>query len=136
MISLAPREHVVTLWRVIEPLVGEALKHSAGQFDRYDVLQCLLAGEMQLWVENDLKGMGVTQVIPYPRYKAVRVVLMAGKDGLGNWVEEMLGTIEAWAKSLGARRLEEVGRKGWAKVGHRCGWHEAATVMAKDIAYE
>lgn len=132
MILLVAREHLTAAWREVEGYLEKALTHS-GQFDKLDILQLLINGDMQLWIDSDFLGAGVTQVIPYPRQKVVRVVLLGGVDGLGNWVEDMLGQIENWAREIGATRLEEVGRKGWAKVGHRCGWKESAVVMSKEL---
>lgn len=48
------------------------------------------------------------------RLKSVSVTHCAG-DGMGDWFH-MLGMIEAWAKDIGAERMEVICRPGWERV--------------------
>ena len=130
---IVAREHIPVIWRDIEAHVDAALEKAHGEFDRYDVLQYLMAGEFQLWVPDDLSGICVTRVLSYPRYTAVRVVLFAGKGALGTWAVPMIERVEEWARGMGCKRLEEMGRDGWAKVGQKHGWQEASRLMVKEL---
>lgn len=133
MISHVIREHIPIIWRDVEGFIDRALSHAFGEFDRFDVLQYLMSGDMQLWVPDDLSGACVTRVLIYPRYKAVRVVLFAGDGALKSWAIPMIERIEQWARDIGAKRLEELGRDGWAKVGAKQGWQEASRLMVKEL---
>jgi len=138
LISLLERHHVLDGWREIEPLVQRALDHSVGEFDKYDILKFILADEMRLWVATDgptLKGIAVTQIIHFPRYRTCQVVLMAGKDAFTSWFREMMQAIEHWAKAMGASRIQECGRPGWERMEKRLnlGFKKAYTVMVKEI---
>lgn len=138
MISLLERHHVLDAWREVEPLIQRALDHSVGEFDKYDILKFILSEEMRLWVATDgptLKGITVTQVIHFPRYRACQVVLMAGNDAFTSWFKDMMQAVEHWARSMGCVRIQEAGRPGWERMEKRLklGFRKSYTVMYKDL---
>ena len=138
MIVLVDRERILDAWRESEHLVQKALDHSIGEFDKFDILRFLLTQEMQLWLAVDgeqIKGITVTQLIHFPRYKAMQVVLMAGKDAFNGWFREMMAAVETHARVMGAKKIQECGREGWERMERRLnlGFKKAYTVMVKEL---
>lgn len=100
--------------------------HSDGCFLVEDIAQALLADRMQLWlaeVEDDSEGMPrtvsappdapvaplacvmVSEIIVYPRRKALRLVGLVGIRPVGDW-RHLIVEVEAEARRLGCNRLE------------------------------
>jgi hypothetical protein len=74
----------------------------------------------------------VTQIVVYPQHKVCLVVALGG-EGLDEWFDELMDTIESWAAQNECRYVEEYGRKGWLKVGKKRGYGEVYTVMRKAV---
>jgi len=131
------RPNVMVVWRDIEKYVQRALDASMGEFDLLDILQLILADQMTLWViEHNGKhiGAGVTQMVYYPRYPAMRMVLMSGDDALRkSWFQPMMEVIENYAILQGAEVFEEVGRPGWEKIGPPMGYKKQYVTMVKQL---
>ena len=87
-----------------------------------DVCADLRQGKAQLWIAGDGKtidGIVVTTVTQYPQRKECFIWLLAGERGSAySWprINEMLGEIETWAKTLGCDLVSLEGRSGWERV--------------------
>ena len=137
MIILVERDKILDYWDGVNPLIESALKHSQGEFNHVDILQYLISQTMHLWVavDNGIQGMAITQIVIYPRQRSLQVVLLAGHDAFGKWFEDMLKTIEVWAKCSGCVRVQENGRAGWEKAEERLklGYKKIYTTMSKEL---
>lgn len=60
---------------------------------------------------------------------------LAGGYRHREWAEQLSGTVSAWAKSAGAKKLIGRGRKGWARYARACGWVALGT-DGEDTIYE
>jgi len=80
-------------------------------------------------VDKEIIAVMVTQIIPYPKKKVLRVIAIAGED-MDRWFH-FLPAIEEWAMELGCTSLEAWGRKGWLKVlkDWKCSYH----ILTKDL---
>lgn len=91
-----------------------ALNH--GRHQAEDIHGFLLKGICQLWLSwrDGIEAIAVTEIVCYPRLKAVRIFQLRGKDR-EHWLgfERLIAT---WAKSEGCTRMELIGRKGWSRV--------------------
>jgi hypothetical protein len=74
----------------------------------------------------------VTEIIEYPRLKALSV-FAAGGDDLGELLHKMAPSVIAWAKDLGCTRVIGGGRKGWARVLQKIGYDHAMFICVKEI---
>ncbi len=88
----------------------------------------------QLWVisrDGHAVGAIVTEVYETAAGLTVGLPIAAGEmcD-----VETTLATIEAWAKEVGAVRLEGCGRPGWERALAPLGWSKIATTIEKVLA--
>lgn len=111
-----PADIVPAIWRDAEPLIRQALRHSDGRYGTTDIRQCLLNGEMHLWLvmEGAIKATVITQTLQFPRKKIGLIFLTAGNDMAG-WIH-LLKDIERCMKAQGCAAVELYGRPGWQKV--------------------
>ena len=89
-----------------------------------DVAEAVAEGRMQSWTRGD--SLVVTEVLEYPRTKALNVFLAVGN------LEEVLDLIPdmaAFGREHGCTRMRMQGRKGWARVLPRIGWKEDKQVI-------
>jgi hypothetical protein len=86
-----------------------------GYYEPADIVADLEARKRQLWLAHDgkVRAVVLTQV-QADRLGTVRVAHVAG-DGLAGWLH-LWGVIEAWARDMGARRIEAVARPGFERA--------------------
>jgi len=103
-----------------------ALHHVNGAIDEADIISVLATGRLQLWSTGDAAIL--TEVIEYPRLKAVRLCLIGGQL---NGVKKLEQDVCDWARKLGCKRLEGAGREAWVKVVH--GYVEMGPLFHKHL---
>jgi hypothetical protein len=88
----------------------------------------VLNGQAHLWVvldEDNIKGVTITRFWQYPRKNCLDLVFLAGDDGF-SWKDEMLSTLQSWARDSGCDVIEASGRLGLARAfkddGYRVLW--------------
>lgn len=104
--QIAP-EHINDAWEHIGPEFERALQYARGELSIVDVYKQLVTGMMQAWEiveEDEPRLVFVTEIVNYPQYRAVRIVLAAGR-GLKN-AREFQRNFEAWALSNGCLEIE------------------------------
>ena len=131
IILVAP-EDIEPIWDQVVLHLDMAIAHSEGEMGAEDFYPYLMDGQMQLWVainDGELDASMVTQIIPYPRKRVLRIISIAG-DKMEQWIE-FLPLIEGWALSIGCTSLECWGRKGWLKIlkDWKCSYH----ILTKDL---
>ena len=113
------------------PVLERALaRDEAYSFD--DVMAKLWRREMQMWVVNDCQAVAVTQIQVYPRFKALQVCWLAG-DGVDEWFEDLMETLENYAEGMNCRQVEVYGRRGWKRLGEARGYQETMSVFRKIV---
>jgi len=125
-------DDVQSIWPLVEPHLDKATPHSEGEMEAQDFLPFLSNSEMQLWIaveEREVLAAMVTQHIPYPRKRVLRVVSIGGGD-MNKWFP-FYPELENYAKSLGCSHLEAWGRKGWGKILK--GWTNSYHIFTKEI---
>ena len=114
-------------WRRLRHHILAALEHAGGTHSEDDVLDLLRADQAQFW-PADNSAMG-TEIVGYPQGSHCRIWLAGGEyDELRALERDM---VIPWASSMGCRRIELVGRKGWAR--RLTDYNEVARVLAKEI---
>jgi hypothetical protein len=132
------RTRLPFFWLKLEPLITRALNRSQGELDSGDVRDAALRDQMQIWVvRDDLKLVGVasTEVVSYPKYDALRVVTLSG-EGMDSWVADLFATLQSFALSIHALKLEAYGRKGFVKKLETFGFVPVYTSIVKDLTTE
>lgn len=96
-------------------------------------------GAFRLWIVSEdaehsiLRGVIVTEIINYDAFKALRVVGLAG-DHFEDWIEKADKLLVDIAQWYDCKRIEEVGRRGWAKRLAPFGYRQAYAWLVKEIA--
>ena len=114
-------------WRRLRHHILAALEHAGGTHTEHDILDLLRNDHAQFWpAENSAM---ITEIVGYPNGSHCRIWLAGGE------YDELRGLerdrVIPWARSRGCRRIELVGRKGWAR--RLKDYDEVAVVLAKEI---
>ena len=114
-------------WRRLRHHILAALEHAGGTHTEHDILDLLRNDQAQFWpAENSAM---ITEIVGYPNGSHCRIWLAGGE------YDELRGLerdrVIPWARSRGWRRIELVGRKGWAR--RLKDYDEVAVVLAKEI---
>ena len=111
-------ELLLAAWPRVADLIQLALDEGWGEMNIGDVWERVQAGLMQVLVVLDdekILAALVTEVVDYPRRRALRVVF-AGGEGMEDWVEEVDQLLLVGAKKVGAQGIEICGRAGWGRA--------------------
>ena len=117
--------------RPVAQLLAPALERG-GDMTATDMFREVVGNNLQLWaIEQGPQVVGavVTRLAARPR-RRVATVLYVGGVNMSDWLH-LLEQIEAWAKAVGASRMEVVGRKGWKRV--LPGYRADSVVLSKDF---
>ena len=127
-------EDVAFVWEEVDPLLDTVKEHTEGELETDDFLEPLTHGDMQLWIATEgstVHGVMVTQLIPYPQKKILRIISLAGENF--EELREFQEMIEAFAVKTGCTALEMWGRKGWKKL--LPDWEDTYVVYTKDLKH-
>ncbi len=109
-------ESIDEVWDQVAPLLKPAVDLHDGYYMR-DVYNELRSGRQMLWVYaigREIKAAIVVEVLQYPRKRSVMVVF-AGGALMVEWLE-YFETLKQYARAVGAKDIEVIGRCGWARV--------------------
>jgi len=109
-------------------LLESALHHSGGTHTYEDVLDAIVLGDMLFWPAE--KSCMITEIVQYPRKRALHVFLAAGDL---NEIKGMESSLISFAKSIKCSALSMSGRKGWTKALKEMNWNEAHRTLVKEI---
>lgn len=101
------------LFERFRPEVERALRHAGDTMTYEDLWGEVDKTMMQAWLAADGRGCMFTEIVDYPRLRAVRVVIVAGhlKSCL-----TFKARVHEWALQIGASRIEWMGRRGWLRA--------------------
>lgn len=104
-------------WEVVQPLLQKAVDETSGELTTDDVYLRLQNRLMQLLVVVDhekIIAAGVTEVVDYPQFRKLRVVLLGGKEAK-NWRSAFMDMLDVGGRAVGAKEIEWCGRRGWVR---------------------
>lgn len=130
MITPIPSYYVSLVWPKAANHIKIAIERTDSGFSESDILTRLMVSDMQLWIVNDYQAAAVTQITVLPQFKTCTVVALGG-DGLPEWFDELMQTIEDWARQMDCRYVTAYGRRGWEKVGKAREYRHEYSVMRK-----
>ena len=139
-ISLVPIDEIRNIWENISEYIEKATSYTYGRYREIDVLHECLIGKFHLWIvcreeedkETEYLGAATTEVIAYPRKKALSVVFLSGDD-FSEWMPEMDKKFEEFAKVLECDCLEACGRSGWERIIKKLGWIKRFSIVEKPL---
>jgi hypothetical protein len=100
----------------VRSLLAAALEHAHGTHTVDDVLEGVGKGELQIWIGD--RSLAVTEILRFPRMRALNVFLGAGEIAE---LRACLPGLRAWARGAGCSRLMWSGRLDLVD-GRRSGW--------------
>lgn len=109
-------------------LIDQALEYAGGTHLFEDVLDQILIGEMLFWPGK--KSCLVTEIVQYPRKRALHVFLAAGDL---TEIKSMEPDLRTFAKQLKCDGLSLAGRRGWVKALRELGFTEGHSVVVKQL---
>ncbi len=116
-------------WDRCKHWIEAALQYADGTHTLEDIRQGIAEDRFQLWTGE--KSAIVTEILTYPRKKAVNFFLIGGDlDEL----KLMEPVICEWAKHKGCDRSIGIGRKGLMRVFADAGYQPRWQYIAKELA--
>ena len=121
------------VWGDVAPLLLTVSQHAEGEMEPDDYLESLTHGDMQLWTASEEKKIFlamVTQIVPYPQKKVLRVIAISG-ERFKEAHKHFNDVVETFALRVGCSSMELWGRKGWKKMLPE--WKDSYIVFTKDL---
>lgn len=101
---------------------------SQGRLTVEGITDSILEADKQVWVCGDFHSVCLTSVCE----DYVTIEACAGRSR-EEWQDELLSTIEAWAMSLGKKRVFMMARPGWSRWSKTKGYRPVHIETMKDI---
>ena len=105
-VGLVHPTQVPHIWEKVHEHLLRMAPHSEGELEPEDIFEALTEGEMQLWAavdDKEILATMVTQVVPYPRKRVLRIISIGGED-MDRWLDH-LPMVEEWALEMGCTSL-------------------------------
>jgi hypothetical protein len=141
-ITLVPRDKVGAAWPRVLTLLEPAFAMAPGRFVSDDILNAVAKGTMQLWVvyrsadstyrSEDIVASFTTKIYNVARAR-ICVIEWAGGAEMERWVDDVIATVENFAKDCSCQRIEINGRRGWKKFVERHGWRFHSICYEKEL---
>lgn len=123
-------EYLLSEFLRCKPWIEAALKHAGKTHEVSDVLDQILAGNLQLWPGES--SVVVTEINTYPQRRTMNYFLAGGNL---KELQRMVPDLEKWAISVGCSGVTLTGRKGWLRSFLKdSGYSEVWVVMAKELS--
>jgi hypothetical protein len=109
-----------------------ALAYAGGTHTYDDIREGVEQGRFQFW--PGVHSAAVTEIIEYPRCRALNIILAGGDVGYLAEMEAGLPVILDWARAQGCTSATFSGRKGWERTFlTRTGWVPSLVVFEKKL---
>jgi hypothetical protein len=109
-------------------MLERALEFAGGTHLFEDIVQAVDEGRMHFWPAE--KSCVVTEVVCYPRARAIHIFLAAG-DLME--IKDMDETFQEFGRALDAKFITLSGRKGWVKALDDLGYSVSHVSLYKEI---
>ena len=113
-------------WARCKPFIEKAVKYQ-DSYTIKDIEDKIRLGIFHLWPGK--RSAYITAFVLYPQVKALNLLFCGGDY---KELEQMLPSIEAFAKAAGIKRLYGGGRKGWIRKIKHLGF-ETEYLIRKDL---
>jgi hypothetical protein len=132
-ITMVPANYLNNLWPDVRTQLAKATKRSNGRWSLEFLYAAILNGSQQLWVafdsENNIDGVGTTEILQYPEKKMLAVQFLGG-DNFNSWVWEMLDRFKDFGRDNSCQGIEATARMGFWK------WLEQDEFSRSFVVYE
>lgn len=135
-VSLIPTAAFNIVAKDVEKHLAKSIEMTHGRENMTVIWEALLKEERQLWMffdeDNNAEGALVTRIEYYPLKKMLNLMFIGGEN-IEAWHEELLETLEKYAKESDCAGLETIGRKGWERFLKKFDWDAAYMVCEKNF---
>jgi hypothetical protein len=132
-ITMVPANYLNNLWPDVRTQLAKAIKRSNGRWNMEFLYAAILNGNQQLWVafdsENNIDGVGTTEILQYPEKKMLAVQFLGG-DRFNDWVWDMLDRFKDFGRDNDCGGMEATARMGFWK------WLEQDEFSRSYVVYE
>lgn len=107
----------------LRPAVAQMAQGSGDRWSVEDITDALTTGRMTAWLaldDNLIRCVLVTELVDYPRFRALRCIGLVGSQPLG-WVK-LLDWVEKQAVLMGCERIEALHPVGHERLFVTPGW--------------
>ncbi len=121
-------------WPEVRGLLHSALEYSGGRFSEKSILDCILTGEMQLWVVMDgidIISVFVTNIMNYRTGLRVCDIILLSGNNMVKWLPDCTDRISEWASQIGCTKIQMMGRPGWEKALKN--WGKISVAMERSV---
>lgn len=119
-------------WPLIAPKLQKLIDH---EFDHGFTLDSLynqiMQSKFQVWLTNDHAAVLLTSMSEQPDGAIICSLCSAGGENVVENRDEILTTVEHYARMHGCYGIEIVGRKGWERVVRDYGYEHFYTAQIK-----
>lgn len=133
MIRIAgvPPQFARQAWPVAGPWTADALEKGAAVVSADDVLAAVECGQIGLWLvlEDSTPVASFTTLVE----GGGLTWFTLGGHGVERWLPDCEKLVTALARSMGCRRAQLRGRRGWARKLAPMGWKESSVTLTKDM---
>ena len=109
-------------------LIESALEYAGGTHDYSDIVHGVENMAMFFWPAE--KSCLVTEIVQYPKKRALHVFLAAGDL---TEIKDMELSLQEFAKSLKCDAISLTGRNGWKRALNSMGYTPAHITMVKEL---
>ncbi len=109
-------------------LIESALDYAGGTHDYADIVQGVANSVMFFWPAQ--RSCLVTEIVQYPKKRALHVFLAAGDL---DEIKDMEPSLQEFAKSLKCDAISLTGRNGWKRALNSMGYTPAHITMVKEL---
>jgi hypothetical protein len=132
-VSLIHPDYVSGCWEEVKPLLAKSIDTAHGRYTMDDILKEVVNFQQHLWIvfdEKEIIAALTTRFMDYPKKRMLAGQFLGGTR-IMRWRDDMLVTLENWAKDNNCTGLEMTGRKGFEKVLSPHGWTPEYVVFEK-----
>ena len=123
----------ITAWDSYADKLQEVIDRVDDGHDTDAILAVIKTGAMQLWDIDGGRGVCVTEVQEFPRYRQLLVLMVAGTAS-ADWLPAGQRALEAFARDEDCARMALIGRPGWRKACEDLGYGRHMVFMQKELS--
>ncbi len=133
--TIVDQSNIEFIWSSVEKFIKSAFNQNVGDETEEDARKLLEAGQAQLWIAHDGRGIraaAVTRLATVSNGRRICFAMVCGGEGVKEWASH-LGDIEKFAKANKCDAVRLSGRRGWRAVFTPQGYKEPFVVLEKAL---
>ena len=132
-----PQENIRAVYPIVKDSIEKALQYSGNHFNGNDILESLVAGDMQLWVlwnekkKQNYQGCGVTKILQRTNTKVLNIFIVTGRNRK-QW-QDKISVLEDYAKQQECSHIETYARPGWSRILKKKNYKTTHYILEKKL---